>query len=78
MPSKKDNKKAGYGTVSLPLPLIDKIKSKMKGTGINSVSGYVAFIMRQVLSSSADESQAPMDKETEEALRKRLKALGYL
>ena len=64
---KKDENKVQYGTISLPLPLIKKIKGKLKGTGMPSVSAYVAFVLRQILS---DEDNAQ--------IRHRLKKLGYL
>jgi len=72
---KKSDSKKGYGTISLPIPLINTIKEKIEGTGIYSVSAYVAFILRQVLAVSDDEG---MIKEEEvKALNKKLKSLGY-
>ena len=70
----KDERK--YGTISLPLPLINSVKEKIEGTGIHSVSAYVAFILRQILSSS--KAGEVLDKEDEEDLKNRLKSLGYL
>jgi len=70
-----DNK-VKYGTVSLPLPLIKLIKEKISGTGIPSVSAYVAYILRQILSSPP--SKEILEKTTEEEVRGRLKALGYV
>ena len=72
------NKKREYGTVSLPMPLIDSIKKKIKGTGMHSVSAYVSFILRQILSSPDTESKNPLDKKTEEEIKERLKKLGYI
>lgn len=69
---KSDENKIDYGTISLPLPLIEKIKDKIKGTGMPSVSAYVSFVLRQVLSSSKEVSK----KEIED-VKKRLKILGY-
>lgn len=63
---KKDNK-VEYGTISLPEPLIEKLKENIKGTGMSSVSAYVAYILRQVISG-----------ESESEVRKRLKSLNYL
>lgn len=88
MKIKSENKSAGYGTVSLPLPLIEKIKKKIEGTGMNSVSAYVSFVLRNILSSPEKTSaqlssnKSPlspelMDKRTEEELRIKLKNLGY-
>lgn len=68
----REDNKVVYGTVSLPKSLIDMIKEKIKGTGMSSVSAYVAFVLRQVLSS--DE----FNEKGEDTVRKRLKKLGYL
>ena len=74
MKRESDNK-VKYGTISLPLPLIEKIKKKIKGTGMNSVSSYVAFILRQILSEKS--SDELFSKEEEQEVKNRLKSLGY-
>ena len=75
----KKNIKSGYGTISLPLPLIEKVKKKIEGTGINSVSGYVAFILREILSYSREDSEkGKKDNKSRMELRQRLKNLGYI
>ena len=71
---KQDNK-VNYSTISLPVPLINLIKKRIKGTGINSVSSYVAFVLRQILSSP--KSGILIDKKDEEEVRRRLESLGY-
>ena len=71
-----DNK-VKYGTISLPMTLIDLIKKKIKGTGMNSVSAYVAFVLRQIFS-SPETTDKILDKKEEEELKNRLKKLGYL
>ena len=75
-PKRKDENKVKYGTISLPIPLINKIKKRIEGTGMNSVSAYVAFVLRQILSSS--ESKETFNKQDEEEIKRRLKSLGYL
>ncbi|MFH0936570.1 MAG: CopG family transcriptional regulator [Candidatus Woesearchaeota archaeon] len=75
-PKRKDENKVKYGTISLPMPLINMIKKRIRGTGMNSVSAYIAFILRQILSSS--ESKETFSKKDEEEIKKRLKSLGYL
>lgn len=72
----KDNK-VTYGTVSLPLPLIKIIKEKIKGTGMGSVSSYVAFVLRQIISTEEKSGYLLNDKEEKE-VRQRLKNLGYI
>ncbi len=39
-----------YTTVSIPAPLADNIKKQIIGTGFTSVSDYVTFVLREVLS----------------------------
>jgi len=78
MKGRGDNK-VKYGTVSLPLPLIEKVKKKIKGTGVPSVSSYVTFILRQLFSEPCGaKSTECFSKKEEEAIRRRLKNLGYI
>lgn len=77
--AQKENEKLKYGTISLPIPLIEKIKKRMKGTGFNSVSGYVAYVLRQILTETEENAEKPaLSEKNEEKVKKRLKALGYL
>lgn len=73
---RENDNKVKYGTISLPMPLIDKIKDKIKGTGMPSVSSYVNFVLRQVLSSESKDGV--ISKKDEEDIRKRMKTLGYI
>lgn len=73
-PKKKDENKVDYGTISLPIPLIEKIKKRIEGTGMNSVSAYVAFILRDILSSDSKEL---FNKKEMSNLKTKLKSLGY-
>ena len=69
-----------YTTVSIPKPLAKKIKKRMEGTGFNSISSYVTYVLRQVISSIEEEEkqQESFSKEDEEKVKERLRALGYL
>lgn len=68
-----------YTTVSIPTPLAENIKRRIEGTGFNSISSYVTYVLRQVLSSmDEEEKKEPMSKEDEEEVKRRLKALGYI
>ena len=73
---KKEDNKVKYGTISLPVPLINKIKKRIKGTGMNSVSGFVSFILRQVLSMPTKDNL--LNKGQEKEVQERLRSLGYL
>ncbi|MCK5309941.1 MAG: CopG family transcriptional regulator [Thermoplasmata archaeon] len=69
-----------YTTVSIPTPLAENIRNRIEGTGFNSISSYVTYILRQVLSSMDEENAdtSKMRKEDEKEVKRRLKALGYL
>ena len=76
----EDEYKVEYTTVSIPKPLAEKIKERMKGTGFASVSSYVIYVLRQVLS-SLEEKERPKEaftKEEEEKVKQRLRNLGYI
>ncbi len=69
-------RKKRYTTVSIPVELADKIKKDIKNTGFQSVSDYVIFMMREVL--SLKKKKKILTKEDEEKVKEKLKALGYL
>ena len=66
-----------FTTVSIPAPLFKKVEERIKGTGFTSVSSYVTYVLREVISEEEDEAE-PFTKEDEERVKERLKALGYL
>ncbi|MFH1328392.1 MAG: CopG family transcriptional regulator [Candidatus Bathyarchaeota archaeon] len=72
--------KSNVTTVSIPTVLAEKIKKKCEGTGFNSVSSYVTYVLRQVLSSypgSGERNEAFSERDREE-IKERLRRLGYL
>ncbi len=76
MIEKKEEKK--YTTVSIPTPLAEKIKKRIEGTGFHSLSSYVIYVLREVISGIEDGSEEAFSKEDEEKVKDRLRALGYL
>lgn len=75
-----EENKVQYTTVSIPKPLAKKIKERMKGTGFSSVSSYVTYVLRQVLSSIEEDERKKQafSKEEEEKVKQRLRDLGYI
>ena len=67
------NKKRKYTTITIPLPLFEKLKGKIEGTGFSSVSDCVTYILRETLV-EMESSGADKDKN---AVVEKLKALGY-
>ena len=76
----EEEHKVEYTTVSIPKPLADKVKNRMRGTGFSSVSSYVTYVLRQVLSSIEEDEQSKQafTKEEEEKVKQRLRDLGYI
>lgn len=66
-----------YTTISLPIQLNDKLKELIKETGFNSVSSFVVYILRQIVSEGIDEKTG-FSKADEEKVKDRLNSLGYL
>ena len=67
-----------YTTISIPTLLAEKIKKRIEGTGFNSLSSYVTYVLREVISGIGEESEEAFSKEDEEKVKDRLRALGYL
>jgi Arc/MetJ-type ribon-helix-helix transcriptional regulator len=65
-----------YSSVSLPLPLIKKIKKRIKGSGFKSTSDYVTFVLRELL--TEEKEKGSFSTEDREKIKARLRALGYL
>ena len=76
MKEEKDDKK--FTTISIPAPLAEKIKKRIKGTGFTSLSSYVTYVLREVISGMEEEEEEVFTKEDEKRVKDRLRALGYL
>lgn len=59
--------------VPIPAHIYRQIERRIAGTEFPSVAHYVAYVLREVL----EEDQPPSAAE-EEAVKRRLRALGYL
>lgn len=73
----KDRQKK-FTTVSIPLPLFKKVKERIKDTGFTSVSGYVTYVLREIVAEEQKETEEAFTKEDEERVKARLRALGYI
>lgn len=74
---KKTASKKELANVSIPTPLYEKIKERIKGTGFTSVSNYVTYVLKELL---AEEKKTvePFNEKDEEKIKARLRALGYI
>lgn len=70
-------------TVSIPKPVAERLKKQIEGTGFTSLSSYVTYILRQVIS-NVESQQNPQKKgegfseEDERKVKERLRSMGYL
>lgn len=74
-------------TVSIPAVLAEKLKKRMEGTGFSSLSSYITYILRQVVSSiemdeqkkgAENKEKEAFTEEDEKRVKDRLRALGYI
>ena len=63
-------------SLKIPRPLYDKIKTVIEGSGFGSVNEFVVYVLRDLLSVKALDKKELSAKEVE-AIRQRLKSLGY-
>lgn len=64
-------------TLKIPRPIYDKLKTVIEGSGFGSVNEFVVYVLRDLISSGLDEG-AELTKKEIDAIRQRLKNLGYL
>lgn len=72
--AKDSGAKRKYTTITIPTPLFNKLKGKIKETGFSSVSDCVTYILREtIVEMESGNSQAKKNN----AVIEKLKALGY-
>jgi hypothetical protein len=68
-------------TIKIPRTLYNKLVTIVSGSGFNSVTDFIIYVLRDLMSYSniPDKSEnSSLSKEEIRAIRKRLKSLGYL
>ncbi|MCD6515884.1 MAG: CopG family transcriptional regulator [Candidatus Aminicenantes bacterium] len=63
-------------TLKIPRPLYERLKTVIEGSGFSSVNEFVVYILRDLMSAKSQEKQE-LSADEIEAIRRRLKALGY-
>lgn len=64
-------------TLKIPRPIYSKLKRVIEGSGFGSVNEFVVYVLRDLISSGIEETEDLTKKEID-AIRQRLKNLGYL
>jgi Arc/MetJ-type ribon-helix-helix transcriptional regulator len=65
-------------TLKIPKPLYDSLSEVIEGSGFNSVTEFIVYVLRDLLSSRVVRNEPGLSKEEIELVKKRLKSLGYL
>jgi len=64
-------------TLKIPRPLYEKLKTVIEGSGFRSVNEFVVYVLRDLISLQKDETDEDLSKGEIEAIKQRLKNLGY-
>ena len=75
-----DQRRIKYTTVSIPISLYERIRKMIEGTGFTSVSQFVVYVLREVISEMEEEKirSDSISEEEKKAIIERLKRLGYI
>lgn len=66
-------------TIKIPKALYKNIQDIIKDTGFSSVTDFIVYVLRDVISMKAGTNSEPsLNKDEIEAIKKRLKSLGYI
>jgi metal-responsive CopG/Arc/MetJ family transcriptional regulator len=65
-------------TLKIPRPLYDKLRTVIEGSGFRSVNEFVVYVLRDLVSLKQGEPEkGDLSKDEIEAIKQRLKNLGY-
>jgi len=63
--------------IAIPKELAEKLKKRAENSGFSSLSNYVTYILRQVMSNIKEKNKT-ISKEDEEKVKDKLRGMGYL
>ena len=65
-------------TVKIPRPLYRKIQTVVDGSGFNSPTDFIVYVLRDLMGEAEEKAATEINKDEIEDLRRKLKKLGYL
>ena len=65
-------------TIKIPRPLYANLQEIIRGTGFNSVTEFIVYILRDIASSRGRAEGGHLTTEEIRLIRERLRSLGYL
>jgi hypothetical protein len=74
----KSHNSSSKVTLKIPRPLYDKISRVIEGSGYNSVTDFVVYVLRDLVASHKVPGAAGFSNDDIELVKQRLAGLGYL
>jgi len=71
-------KKKNDVTIKIPRPLYENLAKIIKESGFHSVTEFVVYVLRDLISSRELLKESSLSNKEIEMVKKRLKSLGYL
>lgn len=65
-------------TVKIPRPLYRKIQQVVEGSGFNSPTDFIVYVLRDLMGEAEGHAPEELEKHELEAVKRKLKNLGYL
>lgn len=65
-------------TLKIPRPLYERLSVLIEGSGFASVTEFVVYVLRDLVSHQEGTPEGTLSAREVEAIRKRLKHMGYL
>ena len=64
-------------TIKIPRPLYEKLGAAIEGSGYNSVTDFVVYVLRDIVATRGA-AEAELSPETLQKVKERLRSLGYI
>jgi len=64
-------------TLKIPRQLYVKLQTVIQGSGFRSVNEFVVYVLRDLVALKSGEAEKDLSKEEIDAIKQRLKNLGY-
>ena len=65
-------------TIKIPRPLYEGLSEVIEGSGFNSVTEFIVYVLRDLISSRPLKHEPSLSEREIDMIRRRLKSLGYL
>ena len=68
-------------TIKIPRPLYERILKSIEGSGFSSATDFIVYVLRDVMSGAGENTHSgdgELTREELEAIKQRLRNLGYL